>query len=100
MKPRKFEIVECPRCGREYLAAEIFVGNAFFGKPRDIVRDVYGHILDFEGTPLDGNESYICDTCNSLFQVKTRITFITETTKLDNFDEEYSSPLKNTLFEE
>jgi len=49
MKPRKFEIIECPHCGREYLPAEIFVPHPFFGRPRDIVRDVYGHILDFEG---------------------------------------------------
>lgn len=99
MKIRKFEIIECPKCGREYLPAEIFIPRSFFGHPKDIVRDVYGRILDYEGTSVDAVETYTCDKCNTLFQVRAKIGFITETTKLDNFDEEYSSPIyKNTLF--
>lgn len=99
MKTRKFEIIECPKCGREYLPAEIFVPNAFFGRPRDIVRDVYGRILDYEGTSVDLQETYTCDKCNTNFVVRAKIGFTTEVTKLDNFDEEYVTPIhKNTLF--
>ncbi len=99
MKPRKFELIECPKCGREYLPAEIFVPRAFFGKPEDIVRDVYGRILDYEGTSVDLQETYTCDKCNSTFTIKSKMHFDTETTRLDNFDEDYTSPLhRNTLF--
>ena len=99
MKPRKFELIECPKCGREYLPAEIFVPQPFFGRPRDIVRDVYGRILDYEGTSIDQNETYTCDKCNTTFAVKAKMSFIVETTKLDNFDEPYVAPIhRNTLF--
>ena len=69
MKTRKFEVIACPKCGREYLPAELYVPNAFFGRPRDIVRDVYGTILDYEGTSVDLQETYICDKCNTNFVV-------------------------------
>lgn len=99
MKPRKFEIIECPKCGRQYLPAELFVPNAFFGKPRDIIRDVYGQILEYEGTSVDLADSYTCDNCNTTFQVRAKMQFIVENTKVDNFDKEYSTPLyKNVLF--
>lgn len=99
MKTRKFEVIDCPKCGRQYLPAEIYVPNAFFGKPVDIVRDVYGTILDYEGTSVNLQETFTCDNCNTTFQIKAKIGFTTELTKLDNFDEEYSSPIhKNMLF--
>lgn len=99
MKTRKFEIIECPHCKREYLPAEIFLPKHFFGKPMDIVRDIFGHILDYDGTSVDPVETYICDKCNTEFQVRAKITFLVEPTKLANFDEEYVSPVqKNTLF--
>lgn len=94
MKPNRFEIIECPKCGRQYLPAEVFVPKAFFGKPRDIVRDVYGKILEFEDTSLDLSESFTCDKCNTTFDVKAKISFATNNNKLENFDEEYSSPIK------
>lgn len=99
MKTRKFEIIECPHCNRQYLPAEIFVPGAFFGHPHSIIRDVYGQILDYEGSSVDLNEEYTCDQCNTTFQIKAKMQFIVEDTKLQNFDKEYSAPLrKNTLF--
>ena len=99
MKTRKFEIIACPKCGREYLPAEIFVPQAFFGKPQDIVRDIYGTILDYDGTSVDAMESYTCDKCNTLFQVRAKMTFVVENTVVGDMDEPYTAPLhKNTLF--
>ena len=99
MKTRKFEIIECPKCGREYLPAEIFIPKAFFGTPKDIVRDIYGRILDYEGTSVDQVETYTCDKCNTLFQVRAKMTFLVDNTQVRDMDEPYSSPLpKNTLF--
>ncbi len=99
MKTRKFEIIECPCCGREYLPAEIFIPQNFFGRPRDIVRDVYGCILEYEGSSIDVGETYTCDKCNTTFQVRVKMNFTTESTKIENFDEEYVTPVfKNNLF--
>ena len=101
MKTRKFEIIQCPKCGREYLPAEIFVPHAFFGNPFDIVRDVYGKILDYDGTSIDAAETYTCDKCNTLFQVRAKMTFVVDNTVVGDMDEEYTSPLPtNTLFVE
>jgi len=99
MKTRKFEIIQCPKCGREYLPAEIFIPSAFFGKPFDVVRDVYGKILDYDGTSVDAIETYTCDKCNTLFQVRAKMTFVVDNTIVGDIDEEYSSPIpNNTLF--
>lgn len=99
MKPRKFEIIKCPKCGYEYLPCELFVPNSFFGKPTTINRDFDGQIFDYEGPSVDLNESYTCDRCNNTFKIVTRMLFITELDKLDNFDEEYTTSLKkNALF--
>ena len=99
MKPRKFEVIECPRCGRQYLPAEIFIPKVFFGKPRDIVRDVYGKILEYEDTSLDSTESYTCDKCNTTFEVKAKISFFTDTNKSSNMDDDYISSVKvSSLF--
>lgn len=94
MKPRKFELIECPKCGRQYLPAEIFIPKAFFGKPRDIVRDVYGKILEYEDTSVDTCESYTCDKCNTTFEIKVRMSFLTDKNKIGDMDEEYTSPTK------
>lgn len=98
MRPRKFEVIECPRCGREYLPAEIFIPKYFFGKPRDIVRDCYGKILDYEDTSIDLSESYTCDKCNTDFEVKAKISFVSGVGKLENIDEPYTVKLTNNLF--
>ena len=40
IRERKKDIViTCPHCGREYLPAEIYVPDAFFGKPSDIEKN-------------------------------------------------------------
>ena len=99
MKPRKFETIACPSCGYEYLPAEIYIPKAYFGKPFMIERDKDGKIINYEGSSIDLFETYTCDKCNHTFRVISKIGFSTEEDKLENFDEEYSSPLyKNTLF--
>lgn len=99
MKPRKFEIISCPHCGRQYLPAEIFYPNYYFGRPSNIIRDVFGNILDYDGTSIDIGESYTCDKCNTTFEIKGKIQFVVEENKIGNFDEEYVTPIKtNSLF--
>lgn len=100
MKTRKFEIIECPKCGREYLPAEIFVPRAFFGKPEDIERDFAGKILSYEGTSVDLFEKYICDKCDTEFRIIAKLQLTTELGFPGNFNEEYLSKVENNLFDE
>ena len=99
MKVRKFETIECPHCHYEYLPAELYLPNHFFGRPTMIERDSNGKILSYEGSSIDLFETYTCDRCNHIFRINAKIGFSTEEDKLQNFDEEYSSPInKNNLF--
>ena len=97
----KLEKIVCPKCGREYLPAEIYVPNAFFGRPQDIDRTNQGKIESFNGKSMDLEETYQCDNCNCTFNVTAKISFKTsEVTKYDM--SQYSTPLfepKLTLFE-
>ena len=97
MKDKKFIIVKCPKCGYEYLPAEIFT-RAFLGKPDNIVRDDDGKIISFEGTTMDLSEVYNCDKCGCDFDIIAKPNFTTSENKELLFDEYYSVPnLCNTL---
>lgn len=98
MRIRKFEVIECPRCKRQYLPAEIYVPQGFFGKPTDIERDCYGKLISYEGSSVDLFETYVCDCCNTEFRVIAKLCLTTEETALGNFEEDYYTPLKTSLF--
>lgn len=98
MKIRKFEIIECPRCKHQYLPAEIYIPNSFFGKPKNIQRDFDGKLLSYEGTSVDLFEKFVCDRCHTEFRVVAKLCLTTEETRFGDFDEEYSTPLKKPLF--
>ena len=89
---RKFNVIVCPKCGREYLPQEIFIPQSFFGKSNVIVRDEDGKIQTIDGTSLDLNEKYQRDNCNTVFDVEAKITFTTYSPELD-FEEEYTRKL-------
>ena len=36
---KKFSVITCPFCGKEYLPAEIFIPKVFFGNPQIIYRN-------------------------------------------------------------
>lgn len=101
-KKDSLEVITCPKCGREYLPAEIFIDKMFLGSPTDIDRDEHGKIISFNGKTMDLNESYICDTCNEKFKVSAKVSFKAFIDPKDQFNIEYVSPLheeKITLFE-
>ena len=101
MRPRKFEIIECPHCGYQYLPSEIFVPKHFFGKPYGIERSYNGNIMEYEGTSIDLFESYQCDNCDKSFRITTKLSFSTSVEESTTFNEEYVSPLsKDSLFSE
>lgn len=97
----KLEKIVCPKCGREYLPAEIYYPKEFFGTPQNIDKSNNGKIESFEGSSLNIEETYQCDSCNCTFNVVAKISFKTsETTKYDM--SQYKTPLfepKLTLFE-
>ena len=72
---RKLNVVSCPKCGREYLPAEIFIPKHFFGNPDIIQRNLNGSIENFSGTSLDTDERYVCDNCNTTFNVHCELCF-------------------------
>lgn len=95
MKDKKFLRIKCPNCGREYLPAEIYIPNAFFGRPNNIERDSFsGAIRDFYGKDMDLVEHYICDNCNTPFKVSAKVQFVTTEEDKYNFDKDYSINLK------
>lgn len=80
--------IKCPNCGMEYLPAEIFVPDAFFGKPEVIKRDTEGHIIDYIGKSLDTEDFFTCDKCEATFNIKTDISFDTYIVEENNFAQE------------
>lgn len=91
MKTRRFEIIECPTCGYQYLPSEIFVPKGFFGTPYGIERNYNGTIMEYEGTSVDLNELYQCDNCDCKFKVVTKMQFFVTPVTDKPFDEEYVS---------
>lgn len=95
----KVNVIICPHCGREYLPAEIYMPHSFLGKPKTIVRTETGKIDSFLGSSMDLHETYECDKCGTLFNVKATISFESQPEKEYDFNQEYSSPLrKSSLF--
>ena len=98
MKPRKFEIIDCPKCGYEYLPAEIFVPKFYFGIPENIERGEDGKIISYEGTSVDLFEKYICDRCGTEFRVASKLQLTTNDKFPDSFDDDYFTKLNPNLF--
>lgn len=84
-------VIKCPICGREYLPVEIYLPNAFFGKPDIVKKDAEGRIIGTVGEANDFVEHYVCDTCNKPFKVTAMIEFKTEHDIENDFTEEYTS---------
>ena len=75
MKPKQLRIIKCPTCGQEYLPAEIYLPNEFLGKPKNIMKDINGKILGFDGIKMNDTESYKCDRCDTMFEVVSTTYF-------------------------
>lgn len=103
MKKEKLDVIVCPTCGCEYLPAEIYLPNSFFGKPTNIEKTREGKVETFEGMTMNPNESFICDHCGTHFNVKANITFKATVDAAKDFTTDYVSPLKEkkiSLFED
>lgn len=67
--------IKCPECGAEYLPAEIFYPDEFFGKPNSIEKDVYGKLLFFNGKDMNLTETYRCDYCGRKMTINANVSF-------------------------
>ena len=94
---RKFVVITCPKCGMEYLPAEIFVPKAFFGKPDIINRDENGKIISFSGTSININEKYCCDKRDTEFEINSKITFDSLINTEFDFDTDYERKITSGL---
>lgn len=98
MKNKNFTVIKCPKCGYEYLPAEIIFPKVLLGKPRDIIRDENGAIEFFNGDTLNTHEEFDCENCGVAFEVETTMTFTTSYDTKTDFDEEYETTIyKNRI---
>ena len=88
----KLNVIVCPKCGREYLPAEIYVPGAFFGNPETVLRED-GKIIDFGGFTMDLKETYTCDGCDTVFDVTAKMTFETSVNEPRDFSSDYEKSL-------
>lgn len=100
MKVRKFEIIECPKCGTQYLPAEIFYPKSLLGTPYAIFKGNDGRLIDYEGSSMELSETYICDKCGKNLKVTAKCHFIVEELKENVFEEEYVSQLDYSMIED
>lgn len=70
-------VIRCPKCGAEYLPAEIFVDD-LLGNPTNITKDENGKIEFYTGEPMSFVEEYECDICGCKFIIKGNVSFETE----------------------
>ena len=87
--------IVCPNCGAEYLPAEIFYPNEFFGKPATIEKTSAGKIQFFTGTTLNTQETYTCDYCKRKMRIKADIDFKAYVQQIDNHVTKFT---KSNLF--
>ncbi len=98
---KKVEYITCPKCGREYLPAEIYYPNSFLGKPADIER-LNNKIEGFTGKSMDLEETYVCDNCSTKFRVTATVKFKSVEVAKHDMSRAYVTPLfedKITMYE-
>ena len=83
-------VIRCPKCGMEYLAAEIFYPSGLLGKPKDILRDDNGKILLVTGELPVLEEDWECERCNHQFKAKLKIKPDSSYDSRYDFNEDYT----------
>lgn len=76
--------IVCPNCGAEYLPAEIYYPNDFFGNPTRIEKDSNGKIIYFSGSSMNVQETYNCDFCGRAMKIKADISFKNDVQQVQN----------------
>lgn len=85
----KYVVIKCPKCGWEYLPAEIYYPDEILGKPSDILRDNNGHIVFFNGESLNLKEEFTCEHCGCTFQVNGKLDATSSVDDSRDFSDEW-----------
>lgn len=94
MKNSEECVIRCPSCGAEYLPAEIYYPNSFFGRPSCIDRDLFTRKVDsYCGTSVNFNERYTCDYCKKPMLVTAKVVFNTRVDEKNDVSSVYSTKL-------
>lgn len=91
----KLDVISCPKCGKQYLPAEIFIPNCVFGKPDLILRNTENEIVDMTGITPDKDETYCCDNCNTTFRISLKMKFTATIDDSIDFSDEYADSMKS-----
>ena len=87
------EVIKCPRCGCEYLPAEIYIPKNFVGTPKNIHK-INGKVDWYIGLSMDRKETYICDKCDCQFTVVANVNFKTYTNDKKDFSDAYKQEVR------
>ena len=90
-----FIVIKCPKCGHEYLPADVFYRDDLLGRPENIIRTENGTIELFTGENPNYEESFICDNCGCTFKVKASVNYSVEIDKEHDYSEDYETSLFN-----
>ena len=91
------DIISCPYCGSEYTAGEIFIPEFFLGKPQNIERDSNHKIIEDYGKKMNLNETFVCEFCNTPFDIEAEVSFKIIAKPDYNFNVSYSTPLERAV---
>lgn len=99
---KELPVLQCPICGRQYMPAEIFMPDEFFGHQKEVIRKPSGEIDFYIGTDPELQERYICDGCGTELMISAQLSYdVVPTNEL--FEEEFVAkvqrPKKPTLEE-
>jgi hypothetical protein len=83
--------IVCPKCGAEYLPAEVFYPEEILGSPENIIKDKKGKVEFFIGESIDFTEEFTCDICDCKFTVEGSVKFSTKESDRAKFDEDYET---------
>jgi len=84
-------MIVCPTCGQEYLPVEVFIPEAFFGNPKEIMKSDSGKVDFVVGDGMDLSERFICEGCNTKLKINAELTFNVEVDDSNSAEEEYIS---------
>ena len=87
--------IKCPTCGFEYLPGEIFTPKHFVGEPKNVIRNNIGEVLGYEGIEMDLDESFVCQNCDTEFEVHAKVNFVVG----DDSDNDENKTVAVSLFE-
>lgn len=87
----------CPKCGTQYLPGEIYLPKQFLGQPKYVERDFSGKILFADGGDMCLKETYMCDKCDTIFEVVANIQFNTKEKEKLNVKKPFKMELKPKL---